>query len=98
MRAGRRGVPGVVWDGLAELDVLMGSGRCEFCWDLCQGMVPGPGGCAGAGGGPVVEAVDGELGGGGEDGRVGALGVDVAGCGGVDDGGVEETLYVWDGL
>ena len=35
VRARRRGVPGVVWDGLAELDVLTGSGRCEFCWDLC---------------------------------------------------------------
>ena len=61
-------------------------------------MISSPGRCGGAGTGPVVEAVDGELGGGGEDGSVGAWGVDVAGCGGVDEGSVEETLHVWDGL
>ena len=57
-------------------------------------VVSSPAGCGGVGTGPVVVAVDGELGGDGEDGRVRAWAVDVAGCGGVDEGRVEEAVYV----
>ena len=46
----------------------------------------------------MVEAVHGERRGGCEDGRVRACGGDVAGCGGVDEGGVEGTSELGDGV
>ena len=88
VRAGGCGIPSMVRYGFAELDALRLG--CELRWDFGGPESPTRGRWACRG--PVVETVHGELGGGLEDGRFGAFGVDVAGRGRVDEGGIEETV------